>query len=89
MKHLIEHLAKFRHLNLTLSNFKTIPNLEKKLDQNSVWTRQSASLGVLLVLLALGIALAINLPLFIHYYKGLKNKTNKKTVKLNVVNKVP
>jgi len=74
LKHLFEYLAKFRHLNLTLSNFKIIPNLEKNLnypdDQNSGWTRQSACLAVLLVLLALGIALAINLPLFIYYYKG-------------------
>ena len=81
LKHLFEYLAKFRHLNLTLSNFKIIPNLEKNLnypdDQNSGWTRQSACLAVLLVLLALGIALAINLPLFIHYYKGLENKTEK------------
>ena len=81
LNHLFGYLASFRHLNLTLSNFKIIPNLEKNLnypdDQNSGWTRQSACLAVLLVLLALGIALAITLPLFIHYYKGLKNKTKK------------
>ena len=37
---------------------------------NSGWTGRSACLAILLVLLALGLACAINLPLFIHYYTG-------------------